>query len=99
MAYVSIAFDNRAEQTAAIAEFGLPASVPLLIDADQSVSKAYDVLKWAVRSGEPSHTFILVDQAGKVVWIKDYGSPNLPNPTMYVEPTELVGYIQQSLAE
>lgn len=96
VAFVSIAFDDQAEQTAAIAEYGI-SGVPMLIDADHSVSQAYDVLKWAVRTGEPGHTFILVDENGEIAWIRDYGSPDLPDQTMYVPPSDLVQQIRDSL--
>lgn len=94
--FVSIAFDDANQQSAAIEEYGI-VDVPMLIDADQSVSETYDVLKWAVGTGEPGHTFILVDGEGEIVWIRDYGSPDLPNPVMYVPPLDLVDQIRDSL--
>ncbi len=97
VALVSIAFDPATEQAAVIDDYGIPPNVPMLVDADGAVSRAYDVLKWAVRTGEPGHTFVLVDENGKIVWIKDYGSPDLPNPVMYVDPAELVDYIRRNL--
>lgn len=96
VALVSIAFDSAEEQLAGIDEFGI-VDVPMLVDADGAVSQEYDVLKWAVRTGEPGHTFILVDGEGKLAWIRDYGSPDLPEPTMYVESDELVQQIGDSL--
>ena len=96
MAFVSIAFDDASQQQAAIAEYNIQ-DIPMLIDADQSVSELYDVLKWAVGTGEPGHTFILVDAEGDIAWIRDYGSPTLPNPVMFVEPAELVQQIADSL--
>lgn len=94
--FVSIAFDSAEEQLAGKSEYNIE-DVPLLVDADGAVSEEYDVLKWAVRTGEPGHTFILVDSEGKIAWIKDYGSPELPNPVMYVQPEELVQFISDSL--
>jgi peroxiredoxin len=96
VAYVSIAFDSAAEQAPATTEYGI-SGVPMLVDADHSVSEAYDVLKWAVATGEPGHTFILVDADGEIAWIRDYGSPDLPNPVMYVPPVDLVNQIRDSL--
>ena len=96
VAFVSIAFDSAAQQAPAIPEYGIE-GVPMLVDADQSVSEAYDVLKWAVGTGEPGHTFILVDGDGDIAWIRDYGSPDLPNPVMYVPTDELVQQIADSL--
>lgn len=37
-----------------------------LSDPDTSVSSAYDVMRWATPSGEPSHTFVLLDAQGNV---------------------------------
>lgn len=96
VAFVSIAFDPVAEQANAITEYGI-ADVPMLVDGDQSVSKAYDVLKWAVGTGEPGHTFVLVDAEGKIAWVRDYGSPSLPNPVMYVPARDLVEQIRANL--
>lgn len=94
--FVSIAFDSQEQLADAKQEYGI-VDVPLLTDVNQQVSADYDVLKWAVGSGEPSHTFVLVDENGEVVWIRDYGSPSLPNPVMYVEPQELVDQISDAL--
>ncbi|HSO26807.1 MAG TPA: redoxin domain-containing protein [Anaerolineales bacterium] len=93
---VSIARDSLAELAAGRQEYGISAT-PLLSDSDQSVSQAYDVLRWAIASGEPGHTFILVDQQGQVAWIEDYGAPDNPNRTMYVPVDELVQKIRASL--
>ena len=96
VAFVSIAFDPSAELAAGAAQYGT--DIPLLTDADHSVSEAYDVLQWAAATGEPSHTFVLVDQSGEVAWIRDYGSPQNEG-VMYVDPGELVTQIADSLAE
>ncbi len=69
----------------------------MLVDADSAVSAAYDVLKWAIASGEPGHTFILVDREGRVAWIRDYGAPDLPERTMYVPPEEIIRQVRDSL--
>jgi len=68
----------------------------MLVDADRSVSEAYDVLQWAVGTGEPGHTFILVDSEGKIAWIRDYGAPE-NGGMMYVPVAELTAQISQSL--
>ena len=93
---VSISFDDAAQQQQGMAEVGI-SNTPMLVDANGDVSKAYDVLKWAVGTGEPGHTFVLVNTEGKIAWIKDYGSPDLPSPVMYVDTAELVGYIRDNL--
>jgi peroxiredoxin len=91
---VSIAFDSGVEQQQAAQEYGI--SVPMVVDADQAISTAYDVLQWAVATGEPGHTFVLVDADGRIAWIRDYGAPQ-NGGTMYVPVDELVQQIQNSL--
>lgn len=49
------------------------------------------------QNGEPSHTFVLVDADGKIAWIKDYGAPDNPNRTMYIEMDELVHFVKTNL--
>jgi peroxiredoxin len=91
-----IALDLPSELAAGAQEYGIQ-TTPLLTDEDKSVSQAFDVLKWAIASGEPGHTFILVDKDGKIAWIKDYGSPDDPNRTMYVPVPELTRAIKENL--
>lgn len=92
---ISIAFDSAAQQATVQQDYGI--TVPMGVDADHAVSEAYDVLKWAVGTGEPGHTFILVDEQGQIAWIRDYGSPDLDEPTMYVPTAELTRQIRDSL--
>jgi peroxiredoxin len=93
---VSIARDSTAEMSPEVQALGIT-SVPMLSDPDLAVSEAYNVLQWAIENGEPSHTFILVDADGKIRWIKDYGAPDNPNRTMYVEVDELVQFVKSNL--
>lgn len=90
---ISIAFDDPEILAAAGSEYGIGAT-PLLSDTDESVSAAYDVLQWAVATGEPGHTFILVDEQGEIAWIRDYG---VVESSMYVEPTEIAEQVRDSL--
>ena len=94
VAFLSIAFDSPDVLRQAGQAVGT--DIPLLSDEDHNVSEAYGVLQWAVASGEPGHTFILVDEAGKVVWIQDYGAPE-NRGVMYVPVDELVGEISTHL--
>jgi len=94
VALLSIAFDSQAEQIAGATQTGITGT-PMLIDADHRVSQTYDVLQWAVGTGEPGHTFILVDENGDIAWIRDYGAP--PNGVMYVPSSELVSQMQTAL--
>ncbi len=92
---MSVAFDFPEEQAGILAEYGI-SDVPMASDGDKSVSEAYDVLQWAVATGEPGHTFILVDEQGKIAWIRDYGAPE-NGGTMYVPVNELVAQIADAL--
>lgn len=91
---ISIAFDEREVLAAAGAEFGV-VSTPLLTDTHQEVSRAYDVLQWAVATGEPGHTFILIDENGRIAWIRDYG---VVENSMYVDPGEIASQVGESLS-
>lgn len=95
---ISIARDSVEEMASTADEMGITA-VPVLSDPDLKVSAQYDVLQWAIDNGEPSHTFILVDEAGEIVWVRDYGAPDNPNRTMYVEVSELTRYSKQALGK
>ena len=91
---LSIAFDSPSEMAPEGQALGI--TVPLLSDSDHSVSEAYDVLQWAVGTGEPGHTFILVDADGKIAWIQDYGAPE-NRGVMYVDPVEIAGEVAAAL--
>jgi len=91
---VSISTDPASEQAPAARELGI--TVPMLVD-DGSVTKLYGADQFALPGGEPSHTFALVDSNGNLVWMKDYGAPDNPNRTMYVEVDELVNQIDREL--
>lgn len=75
-------------------EYGI--SVPMLVDIDHSVSEAYNVLQWAVGTGEPGHTFVLIDGTGKIAWIQDYGAPE-NGGLMYVPTNEMISNISEHL--
>jgi peroxiredoxin len=92
---VSIAFDSPTELSQGAAQFGI-SSIPLLTDTNQQVSEEYGVLQWAVGTGEPGHTFILVDGNGKVVWIRDYGAPE-NGGLMYVPVPDLIAQVSAHL--
>ena len=78
-----------------MAEYGIT-DVPMLVDANHKVSEAYDVLQWAVGTGEPGHTFVLVDGDGKIAWIQDYGHPD-NRGVMYVPVDELTYEVNRHL--
>ena len=91
---ISIATDPADTQASEAHTLGI--TVPMLVD-DGTVTQLYGADKFALQNGEPSHTFVLVNSDGDLVWFKDYGAPDNPNRTMYVDTDELVGFIQQAL--
>lgn len=91
---VSISTDPAAEQAPEARALGI--TVPMLID-DGSVTKLYGADQFALPGGEPSHTFVFVDANGDLAWVKDYGAPDNPDRTMYVEVDELVNLVRQAL--
>jgi peroxiredoxin len=91
---ISIATDPAEQQAPEATSLGI--TVPMLVD-NGSVTKAYGADKFALANGEPSHTFALVDSNGNLVWFKDYGAPDNPDRTMYVEIDELVSFIESEL--
>jgi peroxiredoxin len=97
VALVSIAFDSPADLSAGAVEYGV-GTTPLLTDTEQQVSEDYDVLQWAVATGEPGHTFVLVNQDGTVAWIRDYGAPE-NGGVMYVPPTDIAQQVRDGLGQ
>lgn len=91
---LSISFDPAEELLPEITSLGI--QTPMLIDSDHKVSEAYGVLQWAVATGEPGHTFVLVDAQGRIAWIRDYGAPQ-NGGTMYVPVEELTAEIERHL--
>jgi alkyl hydroperoxide reductase subunit AhpC len=71
-------------------------SLPMLSDADNAVWLRYGTVDWMMASNEPGHTFILVDNAGKVRWVRDYGASE-HGMVMYVPPDDLVAQIHKHL--
>lgn len=88
VALVSIAIDPVDQLAQAAREFAI--TTPLLSDRGRKVSEAYGVLRWAMASGEPGHTFVLVGKDGRVRWIRDYGARE-NGGLMYV-PVEVLSH-------
>lgn len=93
---VSIAPDPPEAWTQAAAEYEVPARSLLLSDVENRVATRYDVMRWAAATGEPGHTFVLVDRGGKVAWVKDYGAIE-NGGIMYVSPEALIDELQLQL--
>ena len=75
---------------------GLGIETPLLSDIGNRVATRYGVMRWKMASNEPGHTFVLVDEQGRVAWIRDYGAPE-NGGLMYVNPPELVDDVSRGL--
>ena len=91
---LSIAFDSLEEQAPEGTGYGI--TYPLLSDGDHSVSEAYNVLQWAAGTGEPSHTFVLVNENGEIAWIQDYGHSS-NRGVMWVDPLEIAAEVSAAL--
>ena len=93
---VSISIDPTPQLAEAVAEFGVTS--PHLYDKDGVVTAAYGADQWAMPSGEPGHTFVLVGRDGMVRWIRDYAAP-ANGGLMYVPPADLLPELQSALDE
>lgn len=77
-------------------QYGIQNYGTVLSDAENVVANRYDVMRWQTATGEPGHTFVLVDEFGTVTWLRDYGA--LENGgIMYVAPDDLIGELQRHL--
>jgi peroxiredoxin len=93
---LSISPDSVEDWRAQSAEFGIEA--PVLSDAENRVATRYGVMRWAMPTGEPGHTFVLVDADGRVRWVRDYGAAE-NGGLMYVSPKDLVPEIARPLSD
>lgn len=75
---------------------GFGIKLPVLSDANNRVANSYGVMEWAMPTGEPGHTFVLVNKGGKVRWLQDYGAPE-NGGRMYVVPDEVVQEVRSHL--
>jgi peroxiredoxin len=93
---LSIAPDPPEAWSDAAKEYDVPAGTPLLSDPGNEVAQAYDVMRWQAATGEPSHTFVLVDERGDIAWVKDYGALE-HGGIMYVVPDAFVEVLRDQL--
>ena len=77
-------------------QYGIQDYSAVLSDADNEVANRYDVMRWQAPTGEPGHSFILIDESGTVAWVRDYGAPE-NGGYMYVVPDEFVRELQEHL--
>ena len=74
--------------------YGIQDYSAVLSDADNEVATDYGVMRWQAATGEPGHTFILVDESGTVAWVRDYGAPE-NGGLMYVVPERFVKELRE----
>jgi peroxiredoxin len=93
---LSIARDPPEAWRDAAQEYDVQAGTPLLSDPGNEVAQAYDVMRWQTATGEPGHTFVLVDERGDIAWVKDYGALE-HGGIMYVVPDDFVEVLGDQL--
>jgi peroxiredoxin len=93
---LSVAPDTPEDWLEAGRKFGVREFDTLLSDEGNGVATSYDVMQWQAATGEPGHTFVLVDEAGRIAWVKDYGAPE-HGGVMWVDPDELVRAFESHL--
>ncbi len=92
---LSIAPDAREAWREEGGRMGIRNFETVLSDADNGVATSFGVMRWAVGT-EPGHTFVLIDEAGDVAWLQDYGAPE-NGGVMYVLPHEVVRQVREHL--
>lgn len=93
---LSVAPDSPEDWLEAGREYGIRDFDTVLSDVGNTVATPYDVMQWQAATGEPGHTFVLVDEAGDIAWVKDYGAPE-HGGVMWVDPDELVAELEPHL--
>ncbi len=98
---VSVAADHPDSWKDVGAEYDIEPS-SLLSDPANRVADRYGVMRWRVPptadvdSAEPGHTFVLVDQDERIVWIRDYGARE-NGGLMYVPPRDLMSDMRPAI--
>ncbi len=59
--------------------------VPILIDADRRVSRAYGMIGVYGHADRPAHSFALVTRAGVVTWVKHYSTMFVPEEDLLAD--------------
>lgn len=71
------------------ARFGI--EMPILIDADTSVSRAYGMIGVYGHADRPSHSFALVRQTGEIAWVRHYAEMFVPAESLFDELDAAIG--------
>lgn len=74
-------------------QYGIPEFDTVLSDEGNAVASLYDVMRWQAATGEPGHTFVLVDEERRIAWVKDYGARE-HGGVMWVDPDELMAELE-----
>lgn len=93
---VSIAPDPPAAWSAEGTDYSIEDFTHVLTDHGNRVARRYGVMRWAAPTGEPGHTFVLVDTTGEILWVQDYGAPE-HGGIMYVLPGEITRQVERRL--
>ena len=83
MNLLSIMVDPAPMVAAEAARFGI--ETPILIDAGAQVSQDYGMVGVYGHTDRPSHSFALVDPAGKVRWVRHYAEMFVPAAAFFAE--------------
>ncbi len=76
---------NPADQVSPyLQQFGI--TTPYLIDADGSVSRAYQMMGKGMHANLPGHGFVFIDASGQERWSKEY-------PSMYASTSEVLSAV------
>jgi len=89
LALLPIVMNPLADTARELARFGI--RTPYLVDADGSVTRAYDMLGKGMHEHLPGHGFVLIDGTGQVRWKMEY-------PSMFVSADELLAAVGPYLA-
>ncbi|MBK5268501.1 MAG: redoxin family protein [Acidimicrobiia bacterium] len=71
------------------ARFGI--EMPILIDADLTVSRAYGMIGVYGHADRPSHSFALVRQTGEIAWVRHYAEMFVPAESLFDELDAALG--------
>ena len=75
--------------SAEAARFGI--EMPILIDDDSSVSRAYGMIGVYGHADLPSHSFALVRQTGEIAWVRHYAEMFVPAESLFDELDAALG--------
>jgi peroxiredoxin len=63
----------------------LRVGMPIVVDADRTVSEAYGMVGQHGHGDRPSHSFALVRQSGELAWVRHYVEMFVPSEQFFAE--------------